>query len=190
VPSGRRYHCVLCGGPRIVVTPPVSRPMGELPHLRAAKASRSRRGAWALGAGLATAMAIIGGVIALVFGGIFDLGTVGRTILAVGALGPALLAGFGWRRVSILSSEMDRALDRAEETAASEFLQARPGRVDATALAAAMHVTEERAYELMAHAEVAGVLQEPRLQPPRMRVDDSGYTDAKEPEAAHLRHRR
>jgi hypothetical protein len=157
-PTGHR--CAMCGGPRVVVEPAVDRPRGEKTLLMQARATRMRRAAWGVGAGVATAFAAFAALVTLVLAGFFDLGALGWTALSVLTLLPAFIAGFGWKRVAGLSNEAREQVRAAEEQVAAELLEASNGRLQAGDLARIMHVSEERAIDLLAHGEVAGVLSE------------------------------
>jgi hypothetical protein len=75
--------------------------------------------------------------------------------------------------VARLSAQARGDLRRAEEVVAGELLQAR-GDLSAADLSRMMHVTEDRAFELMAHGEVMGFLSAADAPPQqRLRVDDS-----------------
>jgi hypothetical protein len=186
-PLGQR--CALCGGPRIVVEPAVPRPGSERALLAEARTARMKRAAWGVGAGIATVFAAVMGLVTVIAGSLFDFGALGWTIATVMTLGPALLAGFGWRRVSGLTHDAADKLHLAEERVATEILQIR-GSVEATELARMMRVSEDRAYELLAHGEVAGMLSNDRAPDRKMRVDDALLDDEDEEEALLRRQQR
>jgi hypothetical protein len=172
------YSCLLCGGPRVLVDPPMARRGGEKPFLERAKRLRTRRATWGVAAGVATAAGLVALVVSGVLALVVHLGGNGGEIAAALVLGPLLFAAFGFARVKQTSAAVRGALDEAELTVVGEIAQARGGSVDTAELSSMLHVPIRRAEELSARAQVEGFLSSTEPLPAvRVRVDPGELPD-------------
>lgn len=169
------FSCLLCGGPRVLVEPPIAREGGEKRFLERAKQLRTRRATWGVAAGVATAFGAVALAVSAAMALVMHLGANGGEVAATAVLGPLLVGAFGFSRVRRTSSAVRSALDEAELVVVGEILKAL-GRsaVDPGELAKMLHVSPARAEELAAQAQVEGFLTSAdALLPPgeRLRVD-------------------
>lgn len=181
-PDGDGFICLVCGGPRIVVEGAIERAHGEAELLRRAKHLGSRRLAWAVGGGVMTAMAVLSLLIATLLLWATDLGALGAGLVLAAASIPALVAVTSFRKAGSLSAEARDAIEQAWRRAALEVLRARGAAVEPAELAQTLHVSEDRAIQLLAHAQVEGLLDDAPARAPRLRVQ--GQSPVAEPEVS------
>jgi hypothetical protein len=177
-PDDDGFACILCGGPRILVDPPIVRAGAEKPFLERANRLRTRRRAWGVTAGVATAFGLFALAVSAVLALVMHLGANGGEIAAVMALGPLLFGAFGFSRVRRGTVEVREALAEAELSVVGEIARSRGGSVDSGDIARMLHVSPARAEELAAQAQVEGFLSSTDALPEgRFRVAEDAQTE-------------
>jgi hypothetical protein len=167
------YACAICGCPRIVVDPPVPREGREGPLLVEAKKLAESRVGW----GVAGAAGAVGTLVAAAGAGLLsmlgDFGVLGQSVLGLAVVAPFVVSVAGFLRVRRAGAAVERKLDEAAVIVTIELARAEGGNLEAGALARRLHVPEPRAEELVARAQVEGLLAL-EMPEPRVRVETGG----------------
>ena len=185
-----RYHCDLCGGPRLPrMDPSLKRPRREGPLLRRANDARKARAkyrAMALGGG---ALGIVSTLFAALWLLIFPLTLpFGVAWALFGATALALIAG-GLSRASSKTEEISPAISQAWLTAAGDVVARMKAPFSAAALAKAMGIDERAAEDLLAQLDASDVVRSDVTEAgevayqPKLRVSDAAEQSAAEEEA-------
>jgi hypothetical protein len=164
------YICLVCGGPVIVVEDDIARPHGERAFLERAKTLRARRAAWTIGGSLVGAFALVAAALAIGVAAFVDLGVTASIALGAVVLIPLVIAVLGWRKATADGRHAREAMAEAQRIVAGELLGANPNMTSAD-LAKQLRVTEDAALELMAHAQVTGLLSPASESNVKFRVD-------------------
>lgn len=165
------YACLVCGGPVILVDQDdATRARAEKPLLEEAKKLRARRAAWAVGSSLIGIFALLSAALALAVISFVDIGFGASIALGAIVLVPLLLAVVGWRKALGAGNGAAEALAQAQRTVAAELVAANPN-VAAADLAQRLHISEDKAVELIAHAQLTGLLSPASAGDVKFRVD-------------------
>jgi len=150
-----RYHCDLCGGPRVPRgDPAVRRGKRDVPFLRRANEARKARAKYRALVGVFAAMGfgttMIAGLWVLIFGLSLGLGVTWGLFAGIAAL----TVLWGLRKSGEKTKEIAPQIDQAWTRAAADTASAIKGPFSAARLAKAMGVDEAVAEELLAQLDV------------------------------------
>jgi hypothetical protein len=174
-PDQDGHHCLVCGAPRVLVDSPVTRVPSEKPDLVAVQKAQRGRMAWSAGAAVSSFFGVLGlaasGMVAL-FTGFTDHGPGAVAAALAAVVLPFATAALGFTRARQRGTEVKNAYERARLAVTGDLVRAR-GALDAGSLSRMLHVSADQAEQLLALAEVDGLLGDTGVPETRLRVDDA-----------------
>jgi hypothetical protein len=186
------HHCLVCGGPRVLVDSEIARARSEQPLLIAARSSQRKRAGWSVSAAIAALLGVmaVGGAAVLAL--FTNYGSAGFAAFGTAALVSFGLAGLGFGRARREATAVRGAFEAAQVAVTEDLLRAR-GTLDVGSLSQMLHVPSEQAEQLLAQAQVETLLDdEPAL---RVRLDvgtaedPASESQARSPEARRTERR-
>lgn len=188
-----RFHCDLCGGPRVPRTDPrLRKGKRELPFLKKAEEARRARAKYRA---ITAAFAVIGLGSTALFGLwtlIFGFGVALGVTWALFAASALFMVLWSLGRAGQKTKEIAPAIDQAWMRAASDVAASLKGPFTAEKLAQAMGVDEAQAEELLAQLDVNDVIRSDVTEAgeiayqTKLRFGDPGTSGTAEEEAQAL----